>query len=352
MSETGTVSTSDQAVQASSTGAGGTGGDIRVEAAGDIVFGAASIQAKGADHGSRRAHRRPVLRRGGVGCPARPAERGRRFASRWLGRTCGMHGGPRDDVPPCPRPRAPIRSALAVVVYFVQSGPADVAPFMQGVADNCSHVFCQFLNCEPTPAPFQFSEILPPGVTNIASPGTSPEGAAQQQGRLHVPAGWLPVHEPHPQSNSVDLKWDVASQPGAAFQYTMTWQPELRRDASTGLPDKVTRVAWYDAQPGTVLGQPRSRPGLPEPEAPVPVCDAEGRHLIRTNRATVITVDVPASRRHRPHRVPDRHRRRAHDGDERGGRGSSGRWPWPAAGRQRLQPHTRSSIPIPTAPRM
>jgi hypothetical protein len=47
VSKEGSVSTSNQAVQAASTSAGGTGGDVSIEAALNINFGTASIQAKG-----------------------------------------------------------------------------------------------------------------------------------------------------------------------------------------------------------------------------------------------------------------------------------------------------------------
>ncbi len=44
--------------------------------------------------------------------------------------------------------------------------------------------------------------------------------------------------------NSVVLTWNTASQPGAAFWYTVTWKPEYVSPI-TGMPSRTTKVAWF-----------------------------------------------------------------------------------------------------------
>ena len=74
------------------------------------------------------------------------------------------------------------------------------------MADNCSHVFRQFRNCEPT-QPFQFSEILQPGVTDISQPGyvAGGRGPNNKDGSACPPVGYLFMNSIL-KSNSVDLK--------------------------------------------------------------------------------------------------------------------------------------------------
>ena len=162
---------------------------------------------------------------------------------------------------------------------------------MQGVADNCSHVFCQFLNCEPT-QPFQFSEILPPGVTDISQPGyvAGGRGPNNKDGSACPPVGYLFTNSIL-KSNSVDLKWDVASQPGAAFQYTLTWRPEYV-NASTGLPDQgdegrtgmTQRVQfWVRLVPGRACLNPK----LPFPYATLAADISSGQTSISVNALAI-----------------------------------------------------------------
>jgi hypothetical protein len=100
--------------------------------------------------------------------------------------------------------------------------------------------------------PYTFSSF-PAGVTNINQPGyaAGQRGQFNKDGSQCIPVGYTFTNDIL-SSNSVLLQWNVASQPGAAFRYTVTWKPEYV-DAATGLPSRKTRVAWYDPT-GTTLG--------------------------------------------------------------------------------------------------
>ena len=90
-------------------------------------------------------------------------------------------------------------------------------------------------------------EILPPGVNYISQARVRRRRARpiNKDGAACVPVGYTFTNNIL-SSNSVGLTWNVASQPGAAFKYTMTWKPEYV-NALTGMPARVTRVAWYDS---------------------------------------------------------------------------------------------------------
>jgi hypothetical protein len=138
-----------------------------------------------------------------------------------------------------------------------------------GLVSNPSAPFTVFdgtLNCSPTP-PFQFSN-LPPGVNNINQPGyaAGQRGTYNKDGSACVVVGYTFINDIL-NSNSVTLQWDTTSQPGAAFQYTVTWKPEYV-DSTTGMPNRVTRVAWYDSNGNLtpiVPGRACVSPTLPAP---------------------------------------------------------------------------------------
>jgi hypothetical protein len=106
------------------------------------------------------------------------------------------------------------------------------------------------LKCEPG-VPYTFNSF-PPGVGNITQPGyaAGQRGMYNKDGSPCVPVGYTFTNDIL-NTNSVLLQWNVPSQPAAAFRYTVTWQPEYV-DATTGMPNRVTRVAWYG--PTGVLG--------------------------------------------------------------------------------------------------
>ena len=119
-------------------------------------------------------------------------------------------------------------------------------------------VFDGILKCEPG-MPFTFSQF-PPGVTNITQPGYAEgqRGKNNKDGSLCVPVAYSFINDILG-SNTVMLKWDTASQPGAAFKYTVTWKPEYV-DATTGMPSRTTYVAWFDSA------------GMPTPLVPGRAC--------------------------------------------------------------------------------
>ena len=97
-------------------------------------------------------------------------------------------------------------------------------------------------------------------------------------------------------NNSVDLKWNVATQPGAAFKYTMTWKPEYvnadHRDAGPRHQGRLVRPDGYDADDAG------SRPGLPEPEPARALRDVGVAHR-RVQTAISVTRDGDRRRRRR-----------------------------------------------------
>ncbi len=70
---------------------------------------------------------------------------------------------------------------------------------------------------------------VPPGVTSITQPGyaSGQRGEYNKDGSLCVPVAYSFINDILG-TNTVMLKWDTASQPGAAFKYTVTWKPETR----------------------------------------------------------------------------------------------------------------------------
>ncbi len=52
-------------------------------------------------------------------------------------------------------------------------------------------------------------------------------------------------------NNTVQLVWDVGTQPNAVFDYTVFWRPEFV-DPDTGLPKRRTKVAWESNNTGPV----------------------------------------------------------------------------------------------------
>lgn len=127
-------------------------------------------------------------------------------------------------------------------------------------------IFDGELKCEPG-VPYTF-ENFPPGVTNINQPGfaAGQRGKYNKDGSLCIPVGYTFINDIL-NSNSVLLQWDVPSQPGAAFQFTVTWKPEYV-DATTGMPSRVTRVAWYGS--GGVLTSPVPGRACLSPKLPAP----------------------------------------------------------------------------------
>jgi hypothetical protein len=148
--------------------------------------------------------------------------------------------------------------------------------------------------CEPG-IPFTFNGSWP-GVTLISQPGyaVGQRGPFNKDGSQCIAVGFTftnnilstdPVN-----TNSVNLKWDVTSQPGAAFEYTVTWKPEYV-NALTGMPNRVTKVAWYDAT-GTILGPVVPGRACLSPELPFPYGTLGAP--ITTVSGTHITVNSPA----------------------------------------------------------
>ena len=102
-------------------------------------------------------------------------------------------------------------------------------------------VFAGTLNCGDT---FDSSA---PGATDVTKPGyaAGERGGFNKDRAACVPVGYTFANN-IVSNNSVLLTWNVASQPGAAFKSTMTWKPEYV-NALTGMPARITRVAWYNS---------------------------------------------------------------------------------------------------------
>jgi hypothetical protein len=146
------------------------------------------------------------------------------------------------------------------------------------------------LRCYPF-NPFEFSNILPPGVDNISQPGYAAghRGQYNKDGSQCDPVGYTFTNDIL-NTNSVNLTWDVASQKGATFQYTVTWKPEYV-SLATGLPTRVTKVAWYDDATGTILGPVVPGRACLSPELPFPY-GTLGQPIAVSD--TQITVNSPA----------------------------------------------------------
>jgi hypothetical protein len=165
----------------------------------------------------------------------------------------------------------------------------------QGYGQATSSPFTVFaggpLECYPFD-PFEFSNILPPGVNNISQPGYAAghRGQYNKDGSQCDPVGYTFTNDIL-NTNSVNLTWDVASQKGATFQYTVTWKPEYV-SLATGLPTRVTRLAWYDDATGTILGPVVPGRACLSPELPFPYGTLAAP--ITTVFGTHITVNSPA----------------------------------------------------------
>jgi len=150
------------------------------------------------------------------------------------------------------------------------------------------------------PATFEFSSV----VTDPTQPGyaAGERGAFNKDGSSAcVPAGATfsnNILEPDPITNTVNsvrLQWNTASQPGAAFKYTVTWKPEYVSQ-STGLPTRKTKVAWQfdgSGNPITVVGRACLSPNLPTPYGTLNSLTVAGASPIDVNLA-VAPADLPA----------------------------------------------------------
>lgn len=165
-----------------------------------------------------------------------------------------------------------------------------------GLASAPSSTFTVYdgeLKCEPG-TPYTFSSF-PSGVTNINQPGyaAGQRGMFNKDGSQCIPVGYTFTNDIL-NSNSVLLQWNVLSQPGAAFQFTVTWKPEYV-DAISGMPARVTRVAWYDST-GTVLGPLVPGRACLSPKLPAPYGALNGAiDAVVTTFPVSVSAPLPAT---------------------------------------------------------
>ena len=157
-------------------------------------------------------------------------------------------------------------------------------------------VFDGTLACKPG-LPFTFSS-LPLGVTNINQPGyaAGERGEFNKDGSNCIVVGYTFTNNILT-SNSVQLEWNTVSQPGAAFQYTVTWKPEYV-DPVTGLPKRTTKVAWFVdgvLMDPPVVGRTCLSPNLPAPYGTLtgPIVAATPTIVVTSPTATLPAVPFP-----------------------------------------------------------
>lgn len=165
------------------------------------------------------------------------------------------------------------------------------------------------LNCAPNP-PFLFSGSVPPNVDSSGNPiggglSITQSGYAEgQRGEFNkdgvpcVPVGYTFTNNILT-TNSVTLRWNTTSQPGAAFAYTMTWQDEVP-DLSAGVPTRRTKVAWEFDPSGNplyrVFGVACISPFLPAPYRTLSAAiDATQTTITVTGSAALPPVPFPAA---------------------------------------------------------
>jgi hypothetical protein len=146
-------------------------------------------------------------------------------------------------------------------------------------------VFAGNLNCTDT---FDSSA---PGATDITKPGYAKgeRGAFNKNGAPCAPVGYTFTNN-IVSDNSVVLSWDVASQPGAAIKYTMTWKPEYV-NALSGMPARVTRVAWYDSM--GILGPLVPGRACLSPDLPFPYGTVGAVAIVVGDLVIGVTASIP-----------------------------------------------------------
>jgi hypothetical protein len=268
VSQSGGIATSGQAIQASSTAGGGDGGDLHIEAAGDIAFGTASVQAKGAATSNGAG--------GHIGAQLVPV---RSYSAAILGalpgelNAAGGAGAGNGSVvilacDPSPTYTGAAVPALTNLGTSCGPGGPTLPSWVLLPLDSCSALFCQIINCQPTP-PFSWTSF-PPGVTSSTDPGyaAGQRGPYNKDGSACGPVGYSFTNDilDTQNGNTVDLEWDTASQPTAAFVYTMNWK--LRAVDLFGWTESQPQLSWLKDD----LGAPVYIPGIVcvNPSLPAP----------------------------------------------------------------------------------